>query len=88
MVPDEMVGIRKEVILVYPVAKFPEFFNESPGGPVSIHQTPSSVDVDCIPGVLIFVWIESHAGFVTDPFSIANNDSGVYSRVTENIGNN
>lgn len=67
--------------------EFPDFFDNLPGGPLGIHQTPSSVDVDCVPGVLIFVWIELHAGIVVDPFTIAANDYGVYSSITESIEN-
>lgn len=88
MVLDEMVGIRKEVIFVYLVVKFFEFFNEFFGGLVSIYQILSFVDVDCILGVFIFVWIEFYVGFVIDFFSIVNNDFGVYFCVIENIGNN
>lgn len=77
---DELMGIGEEEVLIQLVVELLlgcGLSYDSSGGPVGIHKAPSSVDVDCVPGVLVCSWVEFHARFVVGTFSVATNNSGV-----------
>lgn len=77
---DELVGVGQEEVLIQLVVKLllgGWFADDTPGCPVGVHQTPGSVDVNSVPGVLVCAWGEIHAWFVVGTFGITTDDSGV-----------
>lgn len=57
--------------------EFFKFFYDFFGVLVSIYMILSFVDVDCVLGVLVCVWIEFYVEFVVDFFNIVVNNCGV-----------